>query len=150
MEITYITGSGYQDTGNGFGQDNEFTITASTELDNGTSVAYKRTVNESFAGNDSELSFGTTFGTIAMTSAGSPISAIDDKTPTAFEEAEYAASTGYIDTSTFSGDGDMAIRYTNSFFGWSVDAMHTPRFSSGDGSDGLFLACMNSSARVAD
>ena len=61
--------------------------------------------------------------------------AVDNITPTAFEEAEYAASTGYIDSSQFSGDGDMAIRYTNSFFGWSVDAMYTPRYGSGDGSD---------------
>ena len=29
----------------------------------------------------------------------------------------------------------MGIRCTNSFFGWSVDAMYTPRYGSGDGSD---------------
>ena len=132
MEITYITGSGYQDTGNGFGQDNEFTITASTELDNGTSVAYKRTVNESFAGNDSELSFGTTFGTIAMTSAGSPISAIDDKTPTAFEEAN--AQVGSIDDVN-GADGSFGLRYTLADVagsGMKFDAMWVPVHGTGD------------------
>ena len=122
------------ETGNPIGLENEMTLSASTELDNGFSVGYKMTLDAD-AFDDEELSFGTDYGTIAFTSAGAPMDAVDNITPTAFEEAEYAASTGYVDTSLFSGDGDMAIRYTNSFFGWSVDAMHTPRFSSGDGSD---------------
>tara|TARA_Y100000996_G_scaffold409294_1_gene389730 strand:- start:2703 stop:3707 length:1005 start_codon:yes stop_codon:yes gene_type:complete len=148
MEITYITGSGYQDTGNGFGQDNEFTITASTELDNGTSVAYKRTVNESFAGNDSELSFGTTFGTIAMTSAGSPISAIDDKTPTAFEEAN--AQVGSIDDVN-GMDGTFGVRYTLADVmgsGMSLDAMWSPVHGTGDthGDQGSSVAHGNGDA----
>ena len=122
------------ETGNPIGLENEMTLSASTELDNGFSVGYKMTLDAD-AFDDEELSFGTDYGTIAFTSAGAPMDAVDNITPTAFEEAEYAASTGYIDTSTFSGDGDMAIRYTNSFFGWSVDAMYTPRYGSGDGSD---------------
>ena len=91
MEVTWTTGSGRQDTGNNFGQENEMDITASTELDNGTGVAYKRSLTAAQAGSDSELVFtGLPFvgGSLAMTSTGSPISAIDDVTPTAFEEAK--------------------------------------------------------------
>ena len=105
------------ETGNPIGLENEMTLSASTELDNGFSVGYKMTLDAD-AFDDEELSFGTDYGTIAFTSAGAPLDAVDNITPTAFEEAEYAASTGYIDSSQFSGDGDMAIRYTNSFFGW--------------------------------
>ena len=122
------------ETGNPIGLENEMTLSASTELDNGFSVGYKMTLDAD-AFDDEELSFGTDYGTIAFTSAGAPLDAVDNITPTAFEEAEYATSTGYIDSSQFSGDGDMGIRYTNSFFGWSVDAMYTPRYGSGDGSD---------------
>ena len=45
MEVTYTKGSGYQDTGTPLGQENEMTIAASTELDNGTSVSYKMSTN---------------------------------------------------------------------------------------------------------
>jgi len=136
MEISYTSGSGYVDTGNPFGQDNEFTITASTELDNGTGVAYKRTVNETFAGNDSELVFTglpfTAGGTLAMTSTGSPLSAIDDVTPTAFEEAN--AQVGSIDDVN-GADGSFGLRYTLADVagsGMKFDAMWVPVHGTGD------------------
>ena len=39
MEVTYTKGSGYQDTGNPLGQENELAVVASTELENGVTVA---------------------------------------------------------------------------------------------------------------
>ena len=69
---------------------------------------------------------------IALTSTGSPISAIDDVTPTAFEEAN--AAVGSIDDVNGS-DGTYGIRYTlaDAFgSGVKVDAMYFFQHGSGD------------------
>lgn len=134
MEVTYTTGSGYQSTGNPLGQENEMTIAASTELDNGITVAYSRSLTATQTGSDSELVFGNIIGggTIAMTSTGNPISAIDDVTPTAFEEAN--AQVGSI-TDVNGGDGTFGIRYTLPDVGGSgfkIDYMYIPKHGTGD------------------
>ena len=84
--------------------------------------------------NDSELVFGNVLGmaTVAMTSTGSPISAIDDVTPTAFEEAN--ALIGSIDDVN-GMDGTYGLRVTLADLmgsGFTVDAMYTPDAGSGD------------------
>jgi outer membrane protein OmpU len=133
MEVTYTKGSGYQDTGNPLGQENEMTIAASTELDNGVTVAYKRSLTALQAGSDSELVFGNILGgTLAMTSTGNPISAIDDVTPTAFEEAN--AQVGSI-TDVNGSDGTFGIRYTLADMagsGFKLDYMYFPKHGTGD------------------
>ena len=132
MEVALTKVDG--ETGNPIGLENEMDITGSTELDNGIGVAYKMTIDATTF-DDEELVFSTPYGTLAVTSTGAPLDANDNIVPTAFEEAEYAASTGYIDVSKFSGNGAMALRYGNTFYGVGVDAMYTPRYGSGDGSD---------------
>ena len=133
MEVTYTKGSGYQNTGNPLGQENELSVTGSTELDNGVTVAYKQSITADNARNDSELVFGNIFGgTLAMTSTGNPISAIDDVTPTAFEEAN--AQVGSI-TDVNGSDGTFGIRYTLADVGGSgikLDYMYFPVHGSGD------------------
>jgi hypothetical protein len=132
MEVALTKVDG--ETGNPIGLENEMDITGSTELDNGIGVAYKMTIDATTF-DDEELVFSTPYGKLAVTSTGAPLDANDNIVPTAFEEAEYAASTGYIDVSKFSGNGAMALRYGNTFYGVGVDAMYTPRYGSGDGSD---------------
>ena len=135
MEVTYTVGSGYQNDGNQFGQENEMTIAASTELDNGVGVAYKRSLTAAQAGSDSELVFSNMpmiGGTLAMTSTGSPLSAIDDVTPTAFEEAN--AQVGSIDDVN-GVDGTFGLRYTLADVagsGFKFDAMYVPVHGTGD------------------
>ena len=133
MEITYTKGSGYQDTGNPLGQENEMTIAASTELDNGVTVSYTRSLTAVQAGSDSELKFGGVLGgDLSMTSTGNPISAIDDVTPTAFEEAN--AQVGSI-TDVNGSDGTFGIRYTVADVagtGWKLDYMYFPKHGTGD------------------
>ena len=133
MEVTYTKGSGYQNTGNPLGQENELSVTGSTELDNGVTVAYKQSITADNARNDSELVFGNVLGgTVAMTSTGNPISAIDDVTPTAFEEAN--AQVGSI-TDVNGSDGTFGIRYTLADVvgtGWKLDYMYFPVHGSGD------------------
>jgi hypothetical protein len=133
MEVTYTKGSGYQDTGNPLGQENELSVIASTELDNGVTVAYKQSITADNARNDSELVFGNILGgTLAMTSTGNPISAIDDVTPTAFEEAN--AQVGSI-TDVNGSDGTFGIRYTLADLlgsGLKLDYMYFPKHGTGD------------------
>jgi hypothetical protein len=134
MEASYTKGSGYYTTGNPLGMDKELSVTGSAELDNGTTVSYKQTVSDSFGFNDSELVFGGVFGMadVALTSTGSPLSAIDDVTPTAFEEAN--ALLGSIDDVN-GMDGTYGIRVTMADVmgsGFKIDAMYTPDVGSGD------------------
>ena len=135
MEASYTKGSGYLTTGNPLGMDKELSVTGSGELDDGTTVSYKQTITDAMAFNDSELVFGNVLGTtatVAMTSTGSPISAIDDVTPTAFEEAN--ALIGSIDDVN-GMDGTYGIRVTMADVmgtGFKVDAMYTTAVGSGD------------------
>jgi hypothetical protein len=135
MEASYTKGSGYLTTGNPLGMDKELSVTGSGELDNGTTVSYKQTITDAMAFNDSELVFGNVMGTtatIALTSTGSPISAIDDVTPTAFEEAN--ALIGSIDDVN-GMDGTYGLRFTMADVmgtGFKVDAMYTTDVGSGD------------------
>jgi hypothetical protein len=115
--------------------DKELSVTGSGELDDGTTVSYKQTITDAMAFNDSELVFGNVLGTtasIALTSTGSPISAIDDVTPTAFEEAN--ALIGSIDDVN-GMDGTYGLRFTMADVmgtGFKVDAMYTTDVGSGD------------------
>jgi outer membrane protein OmpU len=134
MEVTYTRGSGYQVDGNPLGQANDLTITGSTELDNGVTVAYKNTTTDALAHSDSELVFGNILGggTLAMTSTGGPISAIDDVTPNAFHEA--TNQVGSIQDVNGS-DGTYGVRYTLSDLagsGVKFDYMYYPQHGSGD------------------
>jgi hypothetical protein len=134
MEASYTKGSGYVTTGNPLGMDKELSVTGSGELDNGTTVSYKQTVSDSFGFNDSELVFGGVFGMadVALTSTGSPLSAIDDVTPTAFEEAN--ALLGSIDDVN-GMDGTYGIRVTMADVmgsGFKLDAMYSTDVGSGD------------------
>ena len=112
MEASY-TKKGGASSSQPFGMDKELSVTGSGELDNGTTVAYKQTITNAMGYNDSELVFtGLPFsggGTVALTSTGSPLDAIDDKTPIAFEEAN--AAVGSIDD-VAGVNGTYGIRYT--------------------------------------
>jgi outer membrane protein OmpU len=132
MEIT-STQKSAQETGNPLGMENEWALTASTELDNGVGVAYKQSVGQGMAANDSKLMFTLVgLGTIGFDSTGTPMDAIDDKTPSAFEEATHG--TGTLND-IGQNDGTMGIRYTLADVmgsGITVDSMYFPKAGSGD------------------
>jgi len=134
MEVSK-TSLGNQVTGNGIGQENELAITGSTELDNGTTVSYKQTIGDTFGFNDSELVFGTSYGTIGVRSTGGTIEDLDNIVPTAFEEAEalWPSSTGWQDIG--STDGTMGVTWANPLFdtGMNATVYYTPKAGSGDG-----------------
>ena len=129
------TNQGGKTTGNPFGQDKEISITGSTELDNGMTASYKQTVTDAFAFNDSELMFGTSFGTIGLSSTGGSIEDIDNIVPTAYEEAEALVgfiTGGYNDVGN--NDGTYGIVYKNAIpgTGLNVTGFYTPKAESGD------------------
>ena len=135
MVASYSKGSGYHTTGNPIAMDKELSVTGSGELDNGTTVSYKQTITDAMGFNDSEIVFGNILGTtatLAMTSTGDPLSAIDDVTPTAFEEAN--AITGSIkDVNGI--DGTYSLRATQADVmgtGFKVDAAYTWKHGAGD------------------
>lgn len=133
MEVSYTKGSGKHTTGNPLGQNNELTFAASTELDNGVTVAYKNTATDTALANDSELVFGNILGgTLSMQSTGSPLDGIDNKMPTAFNDAEGAVGS----IADVSGDnGSFGIRYTLSDVlgsGIKLDYNYVPKHGSGD------------------
>ena len=132
MEISATTGLSGSNSGGRLGQENELTVKGSTELDDGTTVSYEQTLTGDNARNDSKLSFGTSYGTIEMTSRGTPIDAIDNKTPTAFEEGFHGATTW---TQVGQNDGSFGIRLTNADIlplGLKLDAMYFPTVGAGD------------------
>ena len=132
MEVTYTTGSN-SNIGNPLGQANDITLAGSTELDNGITVSYKNTSSDTTLTGDSELAFGNILGgTLAMTSAGAPISGIDNKTPTAFTDAE--GQVGSV-KDVNGGDGTYGIRYTLADVvgtGFKLDYMYFPVHGTGD------------------
>ena len=136
MEGSFTKKGGMNTSSQPLGMDKELSITGSGELDNGVGVAYKQTTTDALAFSDSELVFtGLPFlgdASLAMTSTGSPLSAIDDVTPTAFEEAN--AAVGSIDDVNGS-DGTYGLRYTlaDAFgSGVKVDAMYFYQHGAGD------------------
>ena len=136
MIASYTKKGGYNTDGNPLGMNKELTVAASGELDNGVSVAYKQTITNAMAYNDSELVFTNVpmlgSATLALTSTGDPVSAIDDVTPIAFEEA--SAAVGSL-KDVNGVDGTYGIRYTLADVagtGFTLDGMYTPRHGTGD------------------
>ena len=153
MIASYTKKGGYNTTGNPLGMNKELTVTGSGELDNGVGVAYKQTITNAMGYNDSELVFtGVPMlgdATLAMTSAGAPISAIDDVTPIAFEEA--SAAVGSL-KDVNGADGTYGIRYTLADVagsGMTLDAFYTPLAGSGDASAEKGVSGISGSAEDA-
>ena len=136
MITSYTKKGGYNTTGNPLGMSKALTVTASGELDNGVSVAYKQTITDAMGYNDSELVFtGVPMlgdATLAMTSTGSPLDSIDDVTPIAFEEA----NAGVGSVKDVSGvNGTYGLRYTLADMagtGIKLDAMYVYAHGAGD------------------
>ena len=132
-EISYTKGGGKTTTGSPLGQANTITFTASGELDNGVTMAYKRTTTDAFGADDSELVFGNILGgTLAFQSTGSPLDGIDNMTPTAHNDAE--GMVGSINDVS-GANGDFGIRYTLSDVmgtGIKLDYNYVPKHGSGD------------------
>jgi hypothetical protein len=101
MEATY-TSEVDRTTGNPLGMDRELKFSGSTELDNGITVTVMQDTGDSLTYGDSKITFGNIAGIvdIYVGTDGAEMDAIDDITPTAYEEANAMSGT-YQDIGTF-------------------------------------------------
>ena len=102
-------------TGNPLGMNTDITLSGSTDTDFGT-VTMSLATDGTFLGDsgaDHTYALATDMGTITIGNAGDSGNAVDDITPSAFEEANGSGS-GTYSTDFGSGmDGSMSLKYSN-------------------------------------
>jgi hypothetical protein len=136
METTYHTSS-ETTTGNPLGIDRELKFAGSTELDNGITVSMFQDTSDSLAFGNTHLEFGNIGGvaTIYVGSDKDPVDAIDDVTPSAYEEANGSGSgTGYVDVGGLAGETGIGLRFSLPYLG-AVDARYVPKADGSKASD---------------
>lgn len=102
-------------TGNPLGLNTDLTFTGSTEVLDGTAVTWTMGTDGVFLGEssaDHTLAFATGYGTFTIGNTGDAADAVDDITPTAFEEANGSGS-GTYSTDVGYGSGSMSLKYSN-------------------------------------
>ena len=102
-------------TGNPLGMNTDIKLSGSTDTDFGT-VTMSLATDGTFLGDsgaDHTYALATDMGTITIGNSGDSGNAVDDITPTAFEEANGSGS-GTYSTDFGSGmDGSMSLKYSN-------------------------------------
>ena len=126
MEATY-TSEVDKTTGNPLGMDRELKFAGSTELDNGVTVSVMQDTSDSLAYGNSKITFGNVGGMvdIYVGSDGSEVDAIDDITPTAYEEANAMSGT-YQDVGNLAGQMGIGLKTTVPVLG-TVSAQYVPK-----------------------
>ena len=129
MEATY-TSEVDKTTGNPLGMDRELKFAGSTELDNGITVSVMQDTGDSLTYGNSKITFGNVGGLvdIYVGSDGSEVDAIDDITPTAYEEANAMSGT-YQDVGNLAGQMGIGIKGTVPVLG-TVSAQYVPKADS--------------------
>ena len=112
MEATYHS-QGDKTTGNPLGMDRELKFAGSTELDNGITVSVMQDTSDSLAYGNSQIMFGGVAGLvdIYIGSDSDPVDAIDDITPSAYEEANGSGSGTYTSNDIGDNAGQMGIGF---------------------------------------
>ena len=126
MEATY-TSEVDKTTGNPLGMDRELKFAGSTELDNGVTVSVMQDTSDSLVYGNSKITFGNVAGMvdIYVGSDGSELDAIDDITPTAYEEANAMSGT-YKDVGNLAGQMGVGLKTTVPFLG-TVSGQYVPK-----------------------
>ena len=127
MEATYHT-QGDKTTGNPIGMDRELKFSGSTELDNGVTVTVMQDTNDSLTYGDSKITFGNVAGMvdIYVGSDGAEMDAIDDITPTAYEEANGSGSGTYKDVGGLANEMGIGLKFEVPFLG-TVSTQYVPK-----------------------
>jgi len=112
MEATYHT-QGDKTTGNPLGMDRELKFSGSTELDNGITVSVMQDTDDNLGYSNSQIMFGGVGGLvdIYVGSDSDPVDAIDDITPSAYEEANGSGSGTYTSNDIGDKAGQMGIGF---------------------------------------
>lgn len=146
MEATYNSQSG-NTTGNPLGVDRELKFSASTELDNGMTVSVMQDTTDSLGYGDSKITFGGVAGLfdIYVGADGSPVDAIDDVTPTAYEEANGAGSGTLNDIGGLAGEMGIGIKFTVPVINAAIDAKYIPKVDGTENADNAVSGDANAS-----
>ena len=135
MQATYQSEQD-RTTGNPLGMDREIKFSGSTELDNGINMSVMQDFNDAGAFGDAKITFGNVGGLvdIYVGTDGSEIDAIDDITPTAFEEANGSGSGTYQDVGGLAGEMGIGIKGALPILG-TVSAQYVPKADASESSD---------------
>ena len=141
-------------TGNPLGMNTDLTFTGSTDTDLGT-VTMSLATDGTFLGDsgaDHTYALATDMGTITIGNAGDSGNAVDDITPSAFEEANGSGS-GTYSTDFGSGmDGSMSLKYSNGDImgtGVSVSYSYYPKLDGTTNNEKGASAAANSTVKSA-
>ena len=126
MEVTYQSEVD-STTGNPLGMDRELEFSGSTELDNGITVSVMQDTDDSLTYGNSKITFGGIAGLvdIYVGTDGSELDAVDDITPTAYEEANGSGSGTYKDVGGAANEMGIGVKFEVPFLG-TVKAQHIP------------------------
>ena len=143
MEATYHTQSDSV-TGNPLGMDRELKFAGSTELDNGISVSVMQDTSDNLGYGNSQIAFGNVGGlaTIYVGSDSDPVDAIDDITPSAYEEANGSGSGTYSDIGTLAGQMGIGIKLDLPVLG-ALNAKYYPKIDGTKNADNASSASAN-------
>ena len=114
-------------TGNSLGMNTDLTFSGSTDTDFGTAT-WTMATDGTFLGDsgaDHSFKVATDMGTIGVGNAGDAANAVDDITPSAFEEANGSGSGSYATDFGSGMDGSMSVNYANGdLFGTGVSVAY--------------------------
>jgi hypothetical protein len=123
-------------TGNPLGMDREIKFAGSTELDNGMNMSVMQDFGDDGAFGDGKITFGNVGGLvdIYVGTDGSEVDAIDDITPTAFEEANGSGSGTYQDVGGLAAEMGIGIKASLPIIG-TVQAQYVPKVDGAENAD---------------
>jgi hypothetical protein len=123
-------------TGNPLGMDREITFEGSSELDNGISMSVMQDFTDAGAFGDAKITFGNVGGLvdIYVGTDGSELDAIDDITPTAFEEANGSGSGSYKDVGGLAGEMGIGFKASLPILG-TVSGQYVPKADATENAD---------------
>ena len=123
-------------TGNPLGMDREIKFAGSTELDNGMNMSVMQDFGDDGAFGDGKITFGNVGGLvdIYVGTDGSELDAIDDITPTAFEEANGSGSGTYQDVGGLAAEMGIGIKASLPIIG-TVQAQYVPKADGAESGD---------------
>jgi hypothetical protein len=123
-------------TGNPLGMDREIKFAGSTELDNGMNMSVMQDFGDDGAFGDGKITFGNVGGLvdIYVGTDGSELDAIDDITPSAFEEANGSGSGTYQDVGGLAAEMGIGIKGSLPVIG-TVSAQYVPKADASESSD---------------
>ena len=135
MQATYQSES-ESTTGNPLGMDRELKFSGTTEMDNGMTVTVMQDTSDALAFGDGKITFGNVAGMmdIYVGADGSELDAIDDITPSAFEEANGAGSGTYKDVGGLAGEMGIGFKASLPIIG-SVSGQYVPKVDGTENSD---------------